>query len=316
MDRSNPRRTARRSWTRAVRASRAACRQNLRGRSNNSSEMPFAFSVASVFSATSSKSAIEPLVMKIFEPFTTYSSPRRSARVRIACRSVPPLGSLIATPARISPLHSRGASAPSVPAAVRHDVVHSDHVDRNGHPERVRPHAGDSVTRQRHGLVTTTPPCTSGISAPSTPSSPASRQASRSITPQRSSASVRHDFPRNELRTAARHSRSVDSQGARDISPEMRGRSIVQATWRRSSVASGGNHASQRGVNVDCAGQPTEGQSAIAEATGTTHRPRRPAHAARGGSPQRECRRSTIARAVSSVVARGPAGTASRVADM
>ncbi len=50
------------------------------------------------------RSQWEPLEMKVFEPLMTYSSPSRTAVVRIDCRSDPVPGSVIATAITISPL--------------------------------------------------------------------------------------------------------------------------------------------------------------------------------------------------------------------
>ncbi len=48
----------------------------------------------SVRTASQTQSAVSPLVVQIFWPFTTYSSPSRTARVFRAARSVPASGSL------------------------------------------------------------------------------------------------------------------------------------------------------------------------------------------------------------------------------
>jgi hypothetical protein len=57
-------------------------------------------------------SAIKParraLVIQVFDPSTTHSSPSARAVVRIACRSEPPPGSVSAIVARSSPVASRG----------------------------------------------------------------------------------------------------------------------------------------------------------------------------------------------------------------
>ena len=50
------------------------------------------------------KSARAPLVMKIFEPLITYSSPSRRAVVRIPATSEPAPGSVIPSAAIFSPL--------------------------------------------------------------------------------------------------------------------------------------------------------------------------------------------------------------------
>ena len=52
--------------------------------------------------------ARSPFVTHIFVPLTTYSSPSRTARVRIACTSEPHSGSVIENAPRSSPVAIRG----------------------------------------------------------------------------------------------------------------------------------------------------------------------------------------------------------------
>jgi hypothetical protein len=54
---------------------------------------PRAFSSGSTEATTTWTSAIPPLVMNTFVPFSTHSSPSRSARVRSEARSEPAFGS-------------------------------------------------------------------------------------------------------------------------------------------------------------------------------------------------------------------------------
>ena len=49
-----------------------------------------------------------PLVIRLFAPFTTYSSPSRTARVSMAWTSLPALGSVMQMPPRFSPVAIRG----------------------------------------------------------------------------------------------------------------------------------------------------------------------------------------------------------------
>ena len=57
--------------------------------------MPLCFGASgSVRHASHTQSASWPPVVKIFWPFTTYSSPSRTARVRSDARSVPAPGSV------------------------------------------------------------------------------------------------------------------------------------------------------------------------------------------------------------------------------
>ena len=70
--------------------------------------MPRAPPCGSVFAYTTSVSASGPLVIHIFEPFSTKASPRRSARRRIDTTSEPAPGSLIASAPTCSPVISFG----------------------------------------------------------------------------------------------------------------------------------------------------------------------------------------------------------------
>ena len=65
--------------------------------------------VGSVRAATSTRSALKPLVMNVFEPFTTYASPSRTAVVLRLARSLPPLGSVIPIAVTSSPVQNRGS---------------------------------------------------------------------------------------------------------------------------------------------------------------------------------------------------------------
>ena len=65
----------------------------------------------SVFTRTARTLPSTELVIHCLVPVTTYSSPSRTARVRIACRSVPQSGSVRAMPPRSSPRARRGRNA-------------------------------------------------------------------------------------------------------------------------------------------------------------------------------------------------------------
>ena len=58
--------------------------------------MPACEASGSVLAATITWSQLRPLVMNVFWPLSTYSSPSSSARVLIAARSEPVPGSVIA----------------------------------------------------------------------------------------------------------------------------------------------------------------------------------------------------------------------------
>ena len=76
--------------------------------STKNSDVPLAPLPGSVIAATITRSAWMPLVIKIFEPFSTHSSPSRIALVRIPCTSDPAPGSVIAKAPTTSPLAIRG----------------------------------------------------------------------------------------------------------------------------------------------------------------------------------------------------------------
>src|SRR5690554_409299 len=65
--------------------------------------MPLAPALGSVLAATMTMSACWPLVMKVLEPFRMYSSPSFTALVRMACRSLPAPGSVMAMAPTASP---------------------------------------------------------------------------------------------------------------------------------------------------------------------------------------------------------------------
>ena len=73
-------------------------------RSTMNSVMPSWPASGSVFVTRRMKSARAPLVMKIFDPLITYSSPSRRAVVRIPATSEPAPGSVIPRQAIFSPL--------------------------------------------------------------------------------------------------------------------------------------------------------------------------------------------------------------------
>ena len=77
--------------------------------STSTSVTPLAPADVSVLAATMTRSASPPLVMKVFCPLTTSSLPWRSAVVRIACRSLPVPGSVMAMAVITSPLAIRGS---------------------------------------------------------------------------------------------------------------------------------------------------------------------------------------------------------------
>ena len=75
-----------------------------RSASTSTRVTPLAPAVVSVLATTMTRSAMPPLVMKVFCPFTTSSLPFLSAVVRTPCRSLPVPGSVMAMAAITSPL--------------------------------------------------------------------------------------------------------------------------------------------------------------------------------------------------------------------
>ena len=72
-------------------------------------EMPFEPFDGSVLATTPTRPACRPFEMKVLEPFSTYSSPSRTARALTACRSEPAPGSVIAIAPTSSPVAMRGS---------------------------------------------------------------------------------------------------------------------------------------------------------------------------------------------------------------
>ena len=70
--------------------------------------MPCAPFSGSVFATTITRSELMPLVMNVFEPLSTQSSPSRTAVVLMPCRSEPAAGSLIAIAVISSPEQNPG----------------------------------------------------------------------------------------------------------------------------------------------------------------------------------------------------------------
>ncbi len=70
---------------------------------------PLGLLLRRVRAATTTMSAEPPLVMKVFEPLMTQSSPSRTAVVRSAARSEPPDGSVMPIAVSSSPVQKRGS---------------------------------------------------------------------------------------------------------------------------------------------------------------------------------------------------------------
>lgn len=116
-------------------------------------------------------SAIRPerreLVIQVFAPLTTYASPSRRATVVVACRSLPPPGSVSAIVARTEPVAILGrwrCFCSSVPYSSRSLATT---VCPPIAPARlIQPRASSSVTSTKHGVETGLPPYSSGIASP------------------------------------------------------------------------------------------------------------------------------------------------------
>jgi hypothetical protein len=76
--------------------------------STMNADMPFFPAALSVSANTIATSALAPVVMNCLTPFSTYESPRRSARVAIALASEPVCGSVRQKQPSCSPPASEG----------------------------------------------------------------------------------------------------------------------------------------------------------------------------------------------------------------
>ncbi len=89
-----------------------------------------------------------PLVMKVFEPLSTHSSPSRTAVVRMPRRSLPAPGSVIATAEIVAPLANPGsqrAFCSGVPRSSRYGRTMSSLIEKPRCSE-VAPTAASSST--------------------------------------------------------------------------------------------------------------------------------------------------------------------------
>ena len=107
--------------------------------STPNSEMPLAFFSGAVRAATTTRSALPPLVMNVLEPLMTQSSPSRTAVVLRLARSEPPPGSVIPIAVSSSPEQNLGSQRSllllggEVHEVRRHDVGVDADAGRQGH---------------------------------------------------------------------------------------------------------------------------------------------------------------------------------------
>src|ERR1035437_3116141 len=80
-----------------------------RSASTRNTDTPLAPAAGSVLATTTTRSQLRPLLMKVLLPLITYSSPCLTALVRIAFRSEPAPGSLMAIARMHSPLAHLGS---------------------------------------------------------------------------------------------------------------------------------------------------------------------------------------------------------------
>ncbi len=144
----------------------------------------------SVLASTVQTSAIGPLVMKIFVPFRTKSSPSRTAVVRIAAASLPASGSVDAQAPISEPSHRPGSQrccSCGVPCSQigTLPITQCAPSDRPNPPSSP-PSASASFTRQQSRIEPPEPPCSSGIGMPATPAAASCFQTSGSQRPSRS----------------------------------------------------------------------------------------------------------------------------------
>ncbi len=158
-------------------------------RSTTSSDVPYAaFASGSVLATTMTRSELMPLVMNVFWPLRTQSSPSRTAVVRIPWRSEPAPGSDIAMAVMISPEQKPGSQrcfCSSVASLSRYGATTS-----LWSPKPMPLACARTTSSARTALYRKSsappPPYSSGTLMPSRPCLPASSQTPRSTMPSAS----------------------------------------------------------------------------------------------------------------------------------
>ena len=150
--------------------------------------MPRCRCAGSVLTAVTTRSALIPLVMNVFEPSTTYTSPSRRAVVRIPARSEPIPGSVMAT--AVIELAGRDAGQPArlllVGGEGRGSTAGTMSLCRpSPRPKPVAPTRAVSspITTLKRKSSTPPPPYSSGIAIPTKPLAPAAANTSRGHDP-------------------------------------------------------------------------------------------------------------------------------------
>ncbi|MCY1231747.1 hypothetical protein D9M72_442070 [compost metagenome] len=174
---------------------------------------PLLPALGSVLQATSTMSQFRPLLMKVLLPLMTYSSPSRTALVRIDFRSEPVPGSVMAMAMMVSPrqiLGSQRCFCSSVPKRTMYGAVMSECTDRlkPETPER----CSSSASTQEWPKSPPPPPYSVGTVTHNSPSRPALSQVSRSVRPAASQAAWRGRHSRSKNRRAVSRSISWSSR--------------------------------------------------------------------------------------------------------
>ena len=173
-------------------------------------------SVGSVLQATTNRSALNPLVMNVLDPLTAYSSPSRTAVVRMAARSDPAPGSVMAMAVISSPLQIPGSQrafwSSSAPARKYGRQVSLWRRTQAALAPTPAAQNSSFMTALNRKSVVPPPPYSSGAAMPRNPASPALRNIVLSTIPARSHPSTwgRTSFS-TKARKASRKSSWVSS---------------------------------------------------------------------------------------------------------
>src|SRR6218665_48280 len=164
---------------------------------------PLAPAAGEVLHTSKTMSQFKPLLMKILLPSMTYSSPSRTAVVRIALTSEPPPGSVMATARICSPRQMPGSHfcfCASVPRRTREGAMMSECSEKPAPDTPAR--CASSRTIAAWPKSPPPPPYSAGTATQSRPSRPALSQVWRSILPAWSHSAWRGTHSRSKKRRA------------------------------------------------------------------------------------------------------------------
>ncbi len=146
--------------------------------------------VGSVLATTITRSLLMPLVMKVFEPLSTYSSPSRIAVEAMLARSEPVPGSVMAIAVMSVPAAMPGsqrAACSALQYSTKYGVVMSlwSVMPSPAPPMPAAASSSASTTLKRKSSLPP-PPNSSGTASPRNPNDPAEANTSRGAMPSRS----------------------------------------------------------------------------------------------------------------------------------